>query len=212
MRNTAGRGIRSPPDGASGQASLEGRRALRGGGGNSWSRVLTPAPPSLGSPPQDSSHNGSISKGLRGQRGARQAERQEGGRHGNRGALPQERPLWARRERVALECPGGGSALREAGWCLLEGGGSQGMQALPPCTPTPPRPQSAQRQPGGRTEAAGRQQLVAPGGRRPPGLPCAGRDPPLSPPPHRPSSGHSPLSPAASWVQAPGTRGPGAGT
>ena len=60
---------------------------------------------------------------------------------------------------------GGGSALREAGWCLLGDRGSRGVWALPPCTPHTPRQPSAQQQPGGRTEATGRQQLVALGGR-----------------------------------------------
>lgn len=81
---------RSLPAWAWGQASVKGCRALRGGGGNSWSCVLTPTPPFLGSPPQDSSHGGSTSEGLGGQRGALQAERREGSRHGNWGALPQE--------------------------------------------------------------------------------------------------------------------------
>lgn len=98
MGNTAGHRRRSLLAWAWGQASVEGRRALRGGGGNSWSCVLTPAPPSLGSRPQDSSHGGSTSKGLGGQRGAHQAERPEGGQRGNWGALPQERLTTAGQE------------------------------------------------------------------------------------------------------------------
>ena len=98
MGNTAGHRRSSLLAWAWGQASVEGHRALRGGGGNSWSCVLTPAPPSFGSPPQDSSHGRSTSKGLGGQRGAHQAERREGGQRGNWGALPQERLTTAGQE------------------------------------------------------------------------------------------------------------------
>lgn len=145
---------------------MEGRRALRGGGGNTWSRVLTPASPSLGSP-QDSSHGRSISKSLGGQRGGRQAERREGGWHGNRDTLPQERPLRARRERAALELPGGGSTLREAGWCLLGDRRSRGVRALPPCTPThPDRSQLSSSQEEGRKLQTGSSLLLLEGSAR----------------------------------------------
>lgn len=209
MGNTDGRGRCSLPAGASGQTSLEGRRALRGGGGSAWSRVLTPAPPSLGSP-QDSSHGGNISKGLGGQRGARQAEGREGGWHGNRGTLPQERPLRARREREALELPGGGSALREAGWCLLGDRRSRGVWALPPCTPTPPdRSQLSGSREEGRKLQTGSSLLLLEGSARQacPARVGTRRSARLPAPPPL----DAPLSPAASWAQAPGTRDPGAG-